>query len=85
MSATFLLISTLSLAGATENISLINPDGATWTLHPHYEIGTLAPITHRIQLGQDGTDFNFIADGGQDNLFQFSDLRCGFKRMDNII
>ena len=80
MSATLLLASVLSSAHATENSSLINPAGAMWTLHPHYEIGMLAPITHRIQLGQDGTDFDFIADGGQDNLFQYQRFEMWFQK-----
>lgn len=80
MSATLLLVSALSLANATENASLINPVGATWTLHPHYEIGMLAPLTNRIQVGQDGSDFDFIEDGGQNNLFQFQRYEMWFQK-----
>ena len=80
MSATFLLVSALSLANATENTSLLHPVGATWTLHPHYEIGTLAPLTNRIQVGQDGTDFDYIEDGGQNNLFQFQRFEMWFQK-----
>ena len=80
MFASFLLASALSPASATENTSLLNPSGATWTLHPHYEIGTLAPLTNRIQVGKKGTDFDYIEDGGQNNLFQFQRFEMWFQK-----
>lgn len=33
------------------------------------EVGMLAPLKHTIQAGKDGTRFDYIRDGGQDNLF----------------
>ena len=33
------------------------------------EVGFLAPLTHKIQSGTDGTYFDYVADGGQDLLF----------------
>lgn len=35
------------------------------------ELGFLAPVAHRVQFSRDGTEFDYIADGGQDNLFAF--------------
>ena len=83
------MISSLLLIGALQTVraevnedrmSLINKPNAEWTLHPHYEIGALAPLTHRIQLGQQGTDFNYIKDGGQDNLFQYQRFEMWFQK-----
>lgn len=75
----FLVVGLLSTAFAQSTESILNVPDSSWTIHPHYEIGFLAPITHRIQLGKDGTDFNFIQDGGQDNLFRFQRLEMGFQ------
>lgn len=33
------------------------------------EVGFLAPLSHKIQFGSDGTYFDYVDDGGQDNLF----------------
>lgn len=33
------------------------------------ELGSLAVLSHRVQFGRDGTDFDYVADGGQDNLY----------------
>jgi hypothetical protein len=35
------------------------------------ELGFLAPVAHRVQFGMEGTRFDYVADGGQDNLFAF--------------
>ena len=83
MYSSLLLIGALNTVGAEvndHNASLINKPNVSWTLHPHYEIGALAPLTHRIQLGQQGTDFNYIKDGGQDNLFQYQRFEMWFQK-----
>ena len=36
------------------------------------ELGFLAVLTHKIQLGKDGTYFNYATEGGQDNLYAVS-------------
>lgn len=33
------------------------------------EVGFLAPLAHEIQFGHDGTDFDYVKDGGQNLLF----------------
>jgi len=32
-------------------------------------LGGLAVLSHRVTFGRQGTDFNYVRDGGQDNLF----------------
>jgi hypothetical protein len=34
------------------------------------EFGMLSVVSHRIQFGKNGTDFDYVSDGGQDVLFQ---------------
>ena len=50
----------------------LNPPGRPWALRLDAELGTVAVLSHEIQLGSDGTTFNYVADGGQDNLFLFA-------------
>ncbi|MEZ4238378.1 MAG: hypothetical protein R3F59_19950 [Myxococcota bacterium] len=33
------------------------------------ELGFLAPLAHRVQFGHQGTDLDYVKEGGQDNLF----------------
>ncbi|TNE43218.1 MAG: hypothetical protein EP343_33975 [Deltaproteobacteria bacterium] len=49
---------------------LNHPDNPVW-LSASVEAGFLAIIDHKIQLGQQGSVFDYIRDGGQDNLFLF--------------
>jgi len=50
----------------------LNPPGRPWALRLDAELGTIAVLSHNVQLGSDGTNFNYVADGGQDNLFFFA-------------
>ena len=36
------------------------------------EVGFISVIAHQIQLGENGTYFNYVKDGGQDVLFAFT-------------
>lgn len=38
------------------------------------ELGGLLPLYHHIQFGRDGTEFNYVRDGGQDVIFPFARL-----------
>jgi len=38
------------------------------------ELGYLASLSHHIRFGQDGTDFDYVGEGGQDTLFAVSRL-----------
>ena len=35
------------------------------------ELGFVAPFYHRVQLGEEGSDFDYVSEGGQDVLFSF--------------
>ncbi len=51
------------------------------------ELGLLDPLSHRIQFGRNGTEFNYVKDGGQDVLFPTTRLSVeGFwKRRHGLI
>ena len=42
---------------------------APYSVRAQAELGALAVLSHRVQFGQSGTDFNYVRRGGQDNLF----------------
>jgi len=45
------------------------PEDPWYRFRPQLELGFLAVLDHRIQFGRGATNFNLVADGGQDNLF----------------
>lgn len=65
--------------------SLLNHADRAWAIEPSVEAGFVAPLAHRIRLGQDGTDFDYRAEGGQDNLFFVprlaADVRLGERHV----
>jgi len=61
-----LLIGTGALAG-----SVLNIPEAGHTIELDAEVGILAPISNTLQFGRQGTKLDYVADGGQDNLFPF--------------
>ncbi|MBN2799102.1 MAG: hypothetical protein JXX28_08130 [Deltaproteobacteria bacterium] len=68
----FLALSALQIAHATTPASaesLLNPDASPYALRLSGELGALLPVAHSIQFSHDGTDFDYVKDGGQDNLF----------------
>ena len=85
MSATLLLVSVLSLVYATENTSLINPEGAMWTLHPHYEIGMLAPLPIVFSWVRTALILISLRMGDKTIFFNINGLKCGSKKMVSII
>jgi len=44
------------------------PSEPWYRFRPQAELGFLAVLSHRIQFGRQGTYFDYVADGGQDNL-----------------
>ena len=70
----FVLLTIVSSAMAISvpEDSRINHTDAPIQLQPVAELGTLAPFSHIIQYGKDGSEFDYIDEGGQDNLFFFS-------------
>lgn len=45
----------------------------------HVEFGFLDVLSHTVQFGKDGTDFDYVKDGGQDTLFTFARLAGTFS------
>jgi len=60
--------------------SFLNHSDRPWRIEPSWEIGSLAVLGNRIQLGQAGTDFDYVADGGQDNLFTYQRFEINFRK-----
>lgn len=59
-------------AAPTPPNSTLNEEGRALRIEPGAELGFLAPLSHTIQLGNDGSDFDYVKEGGQDNLFLVS-------------
>jgi hypothetical protein len=74
MLATALLVSAAYAVSPNADASALNPPDRNARLRLHAELGSLAPIKHVIQFDKTGTEFDYIADGGQDNLFLFARL-----------
>jgi len=71
------LLLALSSALATTPLaedSIPNAPEQKVQLRLHAELGALLPISHKIQFDKGGTWFDYVADGGQDNLFRFARL-----------
>jgi hypothetical protein len=66
------VILALALAAAAADPSLLNPDGAGPRVALDAELGFVAPLSHTIQFGQQGTTLDYVGEGGQDNLFPFA-------------
>lgn len=51
------------------------------------ELGTLAPVAHTVQFDKTGTVFDYVNEGGQDNLFLFSriSLEMAIDRRHTVI
>jgi hypothetical protein len=43
------------------------------------EFGFLAPLSHHVQFGSDGTSFDYVDEGGQDNVFEFMRIDADFS------
>ncbi len=52
-----------------ERAPVQKPEDPWYRFRPQLELGFLAVLDHRIQFGRGATNFNLVADGGQDNLF----------------
>ena len=58
--------------------SLINPENSPWELRPSMELGFVAPLANRIVLGKEGSDFDYLTEGGEDNLFRYQRYEINF-------
>jgi hypothetical protein len=59
--------------------SILNSSDRSWTIEPTWELGSLAVLQNNIQLGKDGTAFDYVADGGEDNLFAYQRFETNFR------
>jgi hypothetical protein len=68
--------------------SLINRPSRPVALKPHAEMGFLGQISHKLQLGEDGTYVDVRKDLGQDTLYFFArlsgDLDIGKRRRHTV-
>ena len=48
---------------------LPDPPGPWYRIRAVAELGFLAVLSHKIQFGKDGTYFDYVREGGQDNLY----------------
>lgn len=74
---------TVSRADDTRAGTLLSPTGAPYAFSLHAELGFLAPLSHTIQFGKQGTKLDYIAEGGQDNLFPFARLSAETRLWDH--
>ena len=74
------LVSSLAALAVTPDAddSLLNLDTEGTRVRLHLEAGMLAPLAHTIQFGKDGTEIDYLSDGGQDNLFAFTRFSADF-------
>ena len=66
-------------------LAILIPAAFGYTFSGSYELGYLAPLSHKIQFGETGTYFDYVADGGQDVLFPFSRYSLEFGWGDNAL
>ncbi|MBN1525814.1 MAG: hypothetical protein JW904_15155 [Spirochaetales bacterium] len=67
-----LLLSSSSVFAASDSESLINDPDTWFHIQASAELGFLWVMSHTIQFGNAGTNFDYVADGGQDVLFPFT-------------
>lgn len=76
-----LLLSVITLNVLMTSGALAEP--ARYTLHT--EAGFLAVLDHTIKFGKQGTDFNFVRDGGQDTLLAIQRFSVDRKQGRHIL
>ena len=59
----------LCLAFAALAAPVFNAADSPLHLELSAELGFLAPLSHTVQFGKEGTNLDYVRDGGQDNLF----------------
>jgi hypothetical protein len=72
--AAVLAASTAQAVTPPHDSSLLNHPDRGYRLGLTAEIGTVKALSHRIQFSNNGTMFDYVADGGQDILFPFTRL-----------
>ena len=59
--------------------SILNSNDRDWTIELTYELGSLAVLQNDIQLGKEGTEFDYVKEGGEDNLFAYQRFETNFR------
>jgi len=63
----------MDLGGITGHPDLLlNPAGRNWRIRGAAELGFAGVLAHTIQFGEDGTELDYVKEGGQDVLFPFA-------------
>jgi hypothetical protein len=84
----FLLLPAQAFSEETESVQisfstgkkyLLNRDDSWYKFKLGYEKGFLGFISHTIQFGTNGTNFNYIEEGGQNVLFPFTRMTADLK------
>lgn len=68
------LIAAALLMLSTAPAALLNDPANPVQLRAGTEIGFIKVLSHKIQLGENGTLFDYVNEGGQENLYPFSRL-----------
>lgn len=77
---TILIVLLLSIASpifANYDASLINKEDAPVQFFADYETGLVSVLSHKIKIGDTGTLFDYVSQGGQDILFPFERYNVG--------
>lgn len=86
--ALFLLI-VLGTTISLHSQSLINQENSLLQFFGEFEGGAVKVLYHTYQSGSDGTNFNYVTQGGQEILFPFSRIKAGFtlaeRHMFNVL
>jgi hypothetical protein len=72
-----LLLPALAVTPTAENSVLNRPEWPV-AIRLEAELGTLVPVAHTIQFGRDGSVFDYVEEGGQNNLFPFLRFDASF-------
>ncbi len=51
---------------------MLNPPSRFWAVRASAELGVLGVLSHTIQLSRNGTPFDYVREGGQDNVSLFA-------------
>lgn len=71
MKKIILVIISVFLVSLISFSTLINSEENFYKLNLQYENGWIKVLNHTLKFGENGTDFNFITQGGQEILFPF--------------
>jgi len=69
----------VQISFSTDKKYILNRNDSWYKFKLGYEKGFLGFISHTIQFGANGTNFNYIKEGGQNILFPFSRMTADLK------